>query len=175
MQPILGFINPAIMVLFIPIIAIVMVFGTGMFSIYFKYRQRKEMFAMYHQQRMAAIEKGIELPPLPEDSLQEHDLFKHAFAGQCRDNRGAWRSPHRSLMGGLVLLFIGLTVYLSLHFTGIRTDAGGDVGLFGLIPAGIGVARLIYYFAVGRKLADAMEEERKARLAEAARMQNKPV
>jgi len=139
--------------LFIPIIAIVMVFGTGMLSIYFNYRKRKEMFALYHQERMAAIEKGIDLPPLPEDFFHEN-------------GKPARRSSHSTLLWGLVLTFIGLILYVALHATVPRTDTGGDPSLYALIPSGIGMACLIYYFAVGRKLAAAMEEERKAQLAE---------
>jgi hypothetical protein len=148
-----------IVLVFIPIVAIVMGLGTGMLNICLNHRRRKDMFALYHQERMAAIEKGIELPPLPEDFFHENGIR----------SRG---SPHRSLLSGLILLFIGVTLYLALHFTGVRTDDGGDAGLFALIPAGIGVACLIFYFAVGRKMALAMEEEHKARLAETARLRN---
>jgi hypothetical protein len=147
-----------IFALLIPIIAIVMVFGTGMLSIYLGYRKRRDMFALYHQERMAAIEKGIELPPLPEDFFQEDG-----------DHKPRRRSAHGTLLGGLILLFLGLTLYLALHFTVPRPDGGGDPALFALIPAGIGFACLIYYFAVGRKLALAWDAERKAAAEEAAR------
>src|ERR1017187_5481986 len=93
-----------IVALLIPIVAIVMVFGTGMLSIYLNYRKRKEMFALYHQERMAAIEKGIDLPPLPEDFFHE-------------DGKPARRSPHRQLLSGLILVSIGVTLYFALHFT----------------------------------------------------------
>lgn len=148
--------------IFIPIIAIVMVLGTGMLGMYLGYRRRKDMFALYHQERMAAIEKGIDLPALPEDFFRETDRRQRRL------------SSHNTLLGGLVLVFIGLTLYLALHYSGVRTDEGGDAGLFALIPAGIGAACLIYYFTVGRKLALARDEERKARLAEAARGRNPP-
>ena len=146
-----------IFALFIPIIAIVMVFGTGMLGIYLRYRKHKEMFALYHQERMAAIEKGIDLPALPEDFFRETDRRQRRL------------SSHGTLLRGLIGVFIGLTLYPALHYSGLRTDEGGDAGLFALIPAGVGAACLIYYFTVGRKLALAQEEERKARLAEAAR------
>ena|SRR3984957_9012074 len=154
----LNFMIP-IVALFIPVVAIVMGVGTGMLSIYLNYRKRKEMFALYHQERMAAIEKGIELPPLAED-------FFHENGQPFR------RSPHRALLSGLVMLSIGVTLYLALHLTGARSDGGGDAALFALIPGGIGAAYLIYYFAVGRRLA--MEMEAKARMAEASRGANPP-
>jgi hypothetical protein len=138
-------------------VAIIMGLGMGMLNLVLNYRKRKEMFALYHQERMAAIEKSIELPPLPDDFF--HD-----------DVKPPRRSLHGTLLSGLILLFTGLTLFIALHYTVQRTDGDGDVALYALIPAGIGVACLIYYFSVGRKQAAAMEEEHKARLAEAARM-----
>ena len=147
-----------IIVCFVPIIAIVMVFGTGMLSIYLNYRKRKTMFALYHQERMAAIEKGVELPPLPED------FFHGESGGKTRR-----RSGHGTLLGGLILVALGMTLYLALHYTVSRTFDGGDPALYALIPAGIGAACLIYYFAVGRKLALALDAERQGGPADAAR------
>jgi hypothetical protein len=144
--------GPDTLGLLIPIIAISMGIGTGMLKLYLNYRKRKDMFALYHQERMAAIEKGIEIPPLPEDFFHE--------------------DTNLTLLAGLILLFIGLTLSLSLHFAEVRVDNGGDAAVFGLIPLGIGAAFLIYYFTVGRKLAADMEAERKARLADAARVKN---
>ena len=136
--------KPEIIGVFIPVIAIVMGIGIGMLSIVVNYRKRKEMFALYHQERMAAIEKGIELPPLPAEFFAED---------------GKSPSPHGRLLTGLVWLFIGLALMLALYFT----DSRGAV--FGLIPTAIGLAYLIYYFAVGKKEAETMEAERRARIA----------
>ncbi|MGD0812429.1 MAG: DUF6249 domain-containing protein [Verrucomicrobiota bacterium] len=148
--------------LMIPLAAIVLSLGTGMLKLYLDYQKRRQMFSLYHQQRMAAIEKGIELPPLPNDFFRE-------------DGWSSRRSSHGTLLAGLILLFLGLTLYLALHFTVLPANTGGmDVGLFALIPSGIGAACLVYYFAVGRKLAEAVEAERKARLAEAVRVKNSP-
>ena len=153
--------QPTNLALSIPIIAIVMGLGTGMLSLYLSYRKRKDMFLLYHQERMAAIEKGIDLPPMPED-------FFHETGQPSR------RSPHRAFLLGLILLSVGLTLYLALHFTGTHTDNGSDAGLYALIPAGIGAAYLIYYFTVGRKLAAVMEEERKSKLAQPTQTRNTP-
>jgi hypothetical protein len=148
------------MVFMIPITAIVMSFGTAIIAIYFSYRKRKEMFAMYHQQRMAAIEKGIELPPMPEDFFREDGgVPKH-------------RGTHGTLLAGLILIFTGLILFPALHYTLKHNDQDGSPALFALIPVGVGMACLIYYLAVGRRLALALEEERKVRLAEAAKSRN---
>ena len=133
---------------FIPIVAIVMGVGIGMLTIYLDYRKREKMFALYHQERMAAIEKGMDLPPLPEEFFSD----------------GKRKSPHDALLGGLICTFLGLALFVALYFL-----VGLKIALFALIPLGIGLAILIYYFAVGRKEALALEEARKARLAEATR------
>jgi hypothetical protein len=147
--------TPDILALFIPILAIVMGIGNGMLSIYLNYRKRREFFALYHQERMAAIEKGIELPSLPQDFFQ----------GEGKPSRPP---SHRTLLSGLILVFLGLTLLIALHFTKVMTEQGGDLSLWALLPVGVGAACLVYYFSVGRKLALAMEAERKAKLAEAA-------
>ena len=97
----------SILGMMIPIIAIVMIFGTGMLAIYFNYRKRRDMFALYHQERMAAIEKGIELPPLPEDFFREDG----------KGGKPARRGGHGTLLFGLILLIAGLTLYIALHHT----------------------------------------------------------
>jgi peptidoglycan/LPS O-acetylase OafA/YrhL len=135
--------------LLIPIVAIVMGVGIGMLTIYLNYRKRKEMFALYHQERMAAIDKGIELPPLP-------DAF---FTDDGKPYRQ--RSPRRHLLTGMILLFIGIIL-----FTAFYIDEQLHTALLTLIPAGIGLAYLIFYFAVGRKEAEAFEAAQKAKASE---------
>jgi hypothetical protein len=140
--------QPEILGIFIPIIAIVMGIGIGMLALVLKYRKRKEMFALYHQERMAAIEKGIELPPLPEAFFAEESEAPRA------------PSPHRHLLVGLILTLFGLSLMLALYAT------FANLFLWGLIPAAPGFAFLIYYFAVGRKEAQAIEAAAKAKAAE---------
>ena len=121
---------PSILGIMIPIIAIVLGIGLAIVSVFLNYRRRKDMFALYHQERMAAIDKGVELPPLPD-----------SFFGDERP-----RSARRFLRSGLVLLFIGLAVMAALYF-----GHNPDSALWGLIPVGIGLANLIYYFTEGKK------------------------
>ena len=137
-----------IIAVLIPIVAIVMGIGIGMLAIVVNYRKRKEMFALYHQERMAAIEKGIELPPLPTEFFAED---------------GKVLSPHARLLSGLVWLGIGLALMIALYVK------QSDAALFSLIPIAIGLAYLIYYFAVGKKEAETIEAERRARAAGANR------
>ena len=124
-----------IIALMIPIIAIVLGIGIAMVTIYLNYRKQKELFALYHQERMAAMEKGLDCPPWPEGLLEKDEAPSH---------------PRRHLLKGLVWLFIGLAAGIAVYATVDFRRA-----LFGLIPAGIGAAHLIYYFVEGRKEAEA--------------------
>jgi hypothetical protein len=142
---------PAILSLLIPIVAIIMGIGIAMLAIYLNYRKRKDMFALYHQERMAAIDKGIELPPLP-------DAF---FTDDGRSYRQ--QSPRRHLLTGMILLFIGIIL-----FTAFYINEQLYIALLTLTPAGVGLACLIYYFAVGRKEAEALEAAQRAKAAESS-------
>ena len=86
-----------------------------------------------HLQRMAAIEKGIDLPPLSMALLEEGRRYRRRSS---------------SLLCGLVWLFIGVGIMVALY----ATDEGSRTALFGAIPAGVGLAYLIYYFAEGKKV-----------------------
>ena len=168
MEDKIAFMIPQLLSLMIPIIAIIMGIGIGMLAIYLGYCKRKQVFALYHQERMAAIDKGIDLPPLPENFFREDQIvFRQTLAYR--------RSPHGTLLRGLVLVFTGLALFFALHVADTRIDGGGILALFALILPAMGLANLIYYFTVGRKQAAAMEEERKASLAEAARVRNPPL
>jgi Mg2+/citrate symporter len=132
-----------VLALLIPIIAIVMGIGIAFFAVFLDYSKRKRLMELYHQQRMAAIDKGIEMPPMPLDLL-------------TADPRRRTRSS--PLLRGLIWLFAGATLVVALYAGDLREKA-----FFGLIPAGIGAAYLIYYFAEGKKLA---AEERAKELSE---------
>ncbi len=125
--------EPQQLVFVIPIVATVMGIGIAMLAIVVDYRKKRDMFALHHKERMAAIEKGMELPPLPPEFFQD---------GRRR------RPSHPSdfLRRGLVLLFIGIAVSIAMY------QSAPDAYLWGLVPAAIGVALLLYYAVAGRKL-----------------------
>ena len=50
---------------FIPIVAIVMGIGIGMLAIWSEHKRKAQLLEQNHRERMQAIEKGLELPPLP--------------------------------------------------------------------------------------------------------------
>ena len=116
---------------FIPIVAIVMSLSIPIVFAIVDYRRRRDIVEAYHKERMAAIERGMDLPPLPES-------FFRSLNGD--------RKP-RHLLTGMIWTFVGLGLLVALHEV-----AGRDVAWFALIPIGVGLALLIYYFVEGRKL-----------------------
>lgn len=120
--------SEAIFGMLIPIIAIVMGIGLAMLGTVTEYRQRRTLIELHHKERLAAIEKGIEMPPPPAGLLDVKES-----------------SPHRMLLRGLVWLFVGIGLLFALPFV------DEDVKYIGLIPGGVGLAYLIFYFMVGRK------------------------
>jgi Domain of unknown function (DUF6249) len=118
---------------FIPIIAIVMGIGIAMLSIYFDYRKKQDIFALHHKERMAAIEKGMDVPALPPEFF--------------RDSRPRTHSDF--LRRGLVLLFVGIAISGALY----STNRGAYV--WGLVPAAVGIAQLLYYFLMRPKTPEA--------------------
>ena len=134
--------------LMIPIIALILGIAVAMLALYLNYRKRKEMFALYHQERMAAIDKGVELPPLPDTLLTDDGKPVSPY------------NPRQHLLKGLAWLFVGLGLG-----AGLWSTFGHDWALFSLILIGAGLAHLIYYLVEGRKHAQAIEQQELAPVA----------
>jgi hypothetical protein len=117
--PIIGLISSTL-VLSIPIIYIVT-----------RSRRMQKAMELVHAQRMAAIERGMELPPASLDFGMEQKVGR----------------PRTALLPGLMWLFVGLAITGASFF--IHED--GPPMFVGLIPVGIGLAYLIYYFVEERK------------------------
>lgn len=133
----------------IPIVAIVFSIGLPLsipiIFMVLNYRKRRRLMELHHAERMAAIERGMDVPPLPLALID----------GQ------SGRRRRTSLLPGLVWLFVGLAVLISMQ------SIADEEAMLGLIPTGVGLAYLIYYFAEGRKLeARQMEEESQLLLRE---------
>jgi hypothetical protein len=114
------------MALLIPILGIVLGVGVAIVAIVTSHREKLKRAELRYRERLAAIEKGIELPPDPD--------------AEPPPKKG------NSLKSGLINLFLGAVLYFA-----IREVAGDDVALFGLIPAAIGVGSLISYFVESRR------------------------
>jgi hypothetical protein len=115
-----------LLALFIPIITIVLGVAIAIVWIVTAHRQKVQRFEMRHRERMAAIDKGLDLPA---DPVEPETVKK----------TGGLRS-------GLAGLLVGIVLYLAL-----RAVADEDVALFGLIPAAIGLANMVSYFIEGRR------------------------
>jgi hypothetical protein len=122
--------NEDVVAIFIPIVAIFMSLLIPIVYSIVDYRRRRDVIEANHRERLAAIERGVDLPPLPESFYLPYQRT---------------RRP-RHLLAGLIWLFVGLAIFIALGAV-----AGDEVRFFGLIPAGVGLAFLIYYLVEGRK------------------------
>lgn len=108
------------------------------------YRRRRRLIELHHAERMAAIERGMDVPPLP------------GIAGRPPTIRN-----RSTLLPGLVWLFVGIALAV-----GLREVDPYAFSLFGLIPAAVGIAYLLYYALEGRKIHELSLEEAKRALQE---------
>jgi hypothetical protein len=118
--------DPAVIGVFIPIVAIVMGVGIGMIAIWSEHKRKPQLLEQNHRERMLAIDKGLELPPLPENVIGA-------------SNGPSTASAAKSLRSGVMLVLIGLVLWVAIDRVG-----GNDAALFGLIPAAVGIANLVY-------------------------------
>ena len=119
-----------IIAIMIPIVAIVMGIGMGMLAVMLDYRKKRDMFALHHKERLAAIEKGMEVPPLPPEFFQS--------------GRKSY-TPAALLRRGLTLLLVGGAIMVALYQSSNRSY------LWGLVPVAIGIAQLLSYYIESRK------------------------
>src|SRR5215831_13081440 len=115
-----------VMALLIPIISVTVSLGALIVWIVVWYRRRMHEVDCRHKERMAAIDKGLELPP--ESLPPPQQLPPHS----------------RYLLRGLIWLGVGLAI----TFGGqdwLRAPMGGS----GWIAVAVGAAYLIFYFVEG--------------------------
>ncbi len=117
--------DPGIIGVFIPIVAIVMGIGIGMLSIWTEHKRKSQLLEQFHKERLSALEKGVSLPEL-DRRLVELDEREPPTAAKAFRN-------------GLMMLLIGIILYFALDQL-----IGQKVSLFGLIPAAVGIANLMY-------------------------------
>ena len=117
--------DPGIIGVFIPIVAIVMGIGIGMLSIWTEHKRKAQLLEQFHKERLAALEKGISMPELDRRlvALDEREPATSA----------------KAFRNGLMMLLIGIILYFALN-----NLLGQKLSLFGLIPAAVGIANLVY-------------------------------
>ena len=107
-------INPAVLAVLIPIVAVIGTFAMIIAVVVVEGKQKE----LRHRERVLAMEKGIELPTEPVKSK---------------------RPAYKSLRAwGLVLLFLGIVLFLALW-----VQVEFKYSLWGLLPASIGAALLL--------------------------------
>ncbi len=116
----------------IPLVAVFMGIGLAIVSVITQHRTRVKALEQRHRERMAAIEKGIELPP---------DLASDAGDVSGRQTKPA----SRYLLQGLICLGIGVALLVSSF-----TIMPSELQLPGGILVAIGAALVIFYVATGR-------------------------
>ncbi len=118
--------DPGVIGVFIPIVAIVMGIGIGMLALWSEHKRKLQLLEHLHRERMHALEKGLELPAIPGNLAGSGDGSSPATAA-------------KSLRSGVMLVLIGIILWI-----GIRSTGGGNGAWFGLIPAAVGVGNLLY-------------------------------
>jgi hypothetical protein len=116
---------PAVLAMVIPIVAIVLGISVAMLGMWLDFRKKREMFQLHHAERMAAFEKGIDLPPLPPEFFE--------------DRKKQPRTPYTYLRRGLMWLLIGIAITTALWGT-----HDSDYW-WGYVPIAVGVAYLITF------------------------------
>lgn len=118
--------------LLIPLVAIVMGIGIGMLALWLDHQKKTRIFELHHKERLLAIERGMEVPPLPLELLQGHNKPKATLAGSLR-----W---------GLIWLFLGLAIAIGHVF-----NDRADTAVWALMPIAVGLALLLYYSIIRRQ------------------------
>jgi hypothetical protein len=108
---------------------------------YAGYREwlRHQRRTLIHRERLAAIEKGIDLPPLEQEQ-----------------KRSSWNVQRTLLLAGLIWLSVGICVYVTLSAViaspaNEKLEIPRGVQWIGLGLAAIGVSHLLVYMTGKRK------------------------
>lgn len=113
--------------LLIPICGIVGGVAVALLWLATEHKRRSQLLEQSHRERMSAIERGVDVPPLPPELFEPEDRA---------DNLDA---RARSLRRGLTYLLGGLAVAGALA---VNRDI--ESAAWGLVPAAIGLAHLIF-------------------------------
>ena len=136
---------------FIPLVAIIMGIGVGMLALWLDHQKKIHILELHHKERLMAIERGMEVPPLPVEFFLERGKSETSLDSNLR-----W---------GLILFLLGLAIATALILNDDSSSAA-----WGLIPIAIGLAQLIFY-SIGRRQepgVDASEAGSSAKMASKA-------
>jgi len=139
--------NLIMSVFVIPVVAIVFGIGIAMLGLWTDHKRRSLILEHQHRERMAAIERGVSLPPTT------------ANAESASPNAP---NPARVMRTGVLMLGLGIVLYFAIDAAGGREGA-----LFGLIPATLGLANLAYALVLFKKEGKAEAEKERNRSPQA--------
>ena len=121
--------DQAILGVMIPLSGTILGIGAGIFGIWTAHRQKTLKLELRHKERIAAMERGLELAPeAPDPELDP--AYRRS------------RALHRGLIWSLVGLALGAMLY---HV------ADDEVAWIGAIPFAVGVGNLIFYALEGKR------------------------
>ena len=105
------------------------------FIAYFGLREwlRHKRRALIHQERLAAIEKGLELPALEQET-----------------KRNAWNVQRTLLLAGLIWVSLGVCAFVTLSAliaspANVRLEIPPGIQWLALAPTAIGLSHLVVY------------------------------
>jgi hypothetical protein len=104
---------------------------------------------LIHQERLAAIEKGVDLPPLDQET-----------------RRRSWNVQRTLLLAGLIWLSLGVCAFITLSAViaspaNAKYEVPPGIQWIGLAPAAIGLSHLVVYLAGKKKESEIREEEKR--------------
>lgn len=98
--------------------------------------RKQRRLELIHAERLAAIQKGVPLPELPD--------YEELLHGRTRHHSPATFNPRWPLGLGAIFGMLGIGICLALRLSG---DAyHNQIWPFGLIPVFLGLGLVLHYF-----------------------------
>jgi hypothetical protein len=157
--------NGSVFVL-VPITGIIFGVGLVMLVIYLDHRRRSDALKHAHEERLAALAKGIELPPPPVPPIGS-SIPGVPPAGP---DRLLWigATLGRQRTGGLTMLLVGAAIMVAMW------ETGNVYFWWGLVPAAIGLATLATALIDLKNFGEAMRRAEGDAQPPAARQNGQP-
>jgi hypothetical protein len=119
--------------IFIPVMAIIAGVSLVIVRIVLDYRRKRDLLQLHHAERMAAIEKGIEIPPLPREFYLERSRRTY--------------TPEEYLIRGLTWTLLGAAFMVAMWQMQQQ-----DIAWLGLVLLAMGIKNLLVYLITRRRV-----------------------